>query len=79
MANEEAALRIMGEMAVMCVSDFQSPIYTPRSQVGDCSDGTLCGKISSFGRMLVCLHRHEGMEDTPKGKHFIAKISHCVE
>lgn len=41
MANEEAALRIMGELAVMCVSDFQSPIYTPGSQVGDCSEGDL--------------------------------------
>lgn len=37
MAKEEAVLGIMGELAVMCVSDFQSPIYTPRSQVGDCS------------------------------------------
>lgn len=37
---EDAALKIMGELAVLCVNDFQRPIYTPSSQVGGCSGGS---------------------------------------
>lgn len=54
---EDAALKIVAELVVLCVNGFHNPIYTLLSWVGGCSGGAVGkGNLQALGeRNFVCV------------------------